>query len=102
MGGFDFHFSIDLDHPSLAGHFSGNPIVPGALILNHVIDASHQIYGEVSQIISVKFLQPLLPAVECTISYLPQGNNVAFEVISVSGIISKGVLKLSSPVVSVE
>lgn len=30
-------FKIPMDHPALADHFPGNPLVPGALILDHVL-----------------------------------------------------------------
>ena len=30
---------IAADHPSLAGHFPGNPIVPGVVILEEVVRA---------------------------------------------------------------
>ena len=55
-------FKINADHPCLAGHFPGNPIVPGVVVLDEI---SHAILGKynVHKIIgfsSVKFLQPLL------------------------------------------
>jgi 3-hydroxymyristoyl/3-hydroxydecanoyl-(acyl carrier protein) dehydratase len=54
------HFAAD--HPSVAGHFPGYPIVPGALILDEVVMAiagtAHN--GHVV-IRTTKFLIPLLP-----------------------------------------
>jgi len=54
---------IPADHPSLAGHFPGNPIVPGVVILDEVVDAllqSGQARGLIG-IPSVKFTAPLRP-----------------------------------------
>lgn len=54
---------IPADHLSLAGHFPGNPIVPGVLILDEVVDALEQL-GESYQLqgfSSVKFSHPLRP-----------------------------------------
>ncbi|MEW8222446.1 MAG: hypothetical protein AB2729_08910 [Candidatus Thiodiazotropha taylori] len=54
---------IAKDHPCLAGHFPGNPIVPGTLILDRVIELlEHHLPGtSISEIITAKFMQPLLP-----------------------------------------
>ncbi|MCG7990108.1 MAG: hydroxymyristoyl-ACP dehydratase [Candidatus Thiodiazotropha lotti] len=51
------------DHPCLAGHFPGNPIVPGTLILDRVIELLEHHLPEfsINEIITAKFMQPLLP-----------------------------------------
>lgn len=56
-------FTIDADHPSLAGHFPGRPIVPGVVILERVIAAIEAVHAPLAtlRLPQVKFLQPLLP-----------------------------------------
>lgn len=57
------HFVVEADHPCLPGHFPGRPLVPGVVILEHVIaaiEAGHGRLGAV-RLPQVKFLQPLLP-----------------------------------------
>jgi 3-hydroxyacyl-[acyl-carrier-protein] dehydratase len=56
-------FSIPADHPCLPGHFPGQPIVPGVVVLDRVlaaIEAQHGALGPL-RMPQVKFLQPLLP-----------------------------------------
>ena len=54
---------IRADHPSLAGHFPGEPIVPGVVILDEVADAvaKWRKYCQVTGIRAVKFMLPLKP-----------------------------------------
>ena len=54
---------IPADHPCLPGHFPGQPIVPGVVVLDRVlaaIEAQHGALGPL-RMPQVKFLQPLLP-----------------------------------------
>ncbi len=56
-------FTISADHPCLPGHFPGQPIVPGVVVLDRVlaaIEAQHGALGAL-RMPQVKFLQPLLP-----------------------------------------
>ena len=53
---------IAADHPSLAGHFPGRPIVPGVVLLDHVLQAIQQHQRCALRAMPVvKFLQPVLP-----------------------------------------
>jgi 3-hydroxymyristoyl/3-hydroxydecanoyl-(acyl carrier protein) dehydratase len=54
---------IPAAHPSLAGHFPGNPVVPGVVLLAEVLDALAAWIPEfrVAGFRTVKFLRPLPP-----------------------------------------
>ncbi len=60
---FEVRRVIATDHPALAGHFPGNPIVPGVLILDEVLQAAEQWRGKLrlQRVVSVKFASPLKP-----------------------------------------
>ena len=57
------HGVIAADHPALAGHFPGNPVVPGVVVLEQVLQLAQQLPPDmpVRGVDGVKFLQPLLP-----------------------------------------
>jgi 3-hydroxymyristoyl/3-hydroxydecanoyl-(acyl carrier protein) dehydratase len=54
-------------HPSLAGHFPGQPVYPGVVLLGEVLEAALSIdsladwLGAAPRIDNVKFLSPLMP-----------------------------------------
>jgi 3-hydroxymyristoyl/3-hydroxydecanoyl-(acyl carrier protein) dehydratase len=56
-------FAVDAAHPSLPGHFPGNAIVPGVVLLEHVVEAIERVHGPLAtlRLPQVKFLRPLLP-----------------------------------------
>ncbi len=57
------HFSIAPDHPSLAGHFPGRPIVPGVVVLERALALllRDRPGHRVAALDEVKFLAPVLP-----------------------------------------
>ena len=67
-------FTIPHDHPCLPGHFPGQPIVPGVLVLDHVLAAIETRHGALGRLRmpQVKFAQPLLPGEEARIELEPQ------------------------------
>jgi len=60
---------IDAEHPSLAGHFPGNPVVPGVVLLDSVAQAlEREDAVTFARIRVVKFHAPLLPQQDAEIS----------------------------------
>lgn len=90
------------DHPSAAGHFPGNPIVPGALILDQVVAAiTADTSAPVAAIRSAKFLLPVRPGESLTLRWsLADAGVATFRCeLAGGGVAVSGVLELalSSP-----
>ena len=66
---FEVRRSIGVNHPSLPGHFPGEPIVPGVVILDEILAAVSEwrAHCRATVIQSVKFLWPLKPEQPFTI-----------------------------------
>jgi 3-hydroxymyristoyl/3-hydroxydecanoyl-(acyl carrier protein) dehydratase len=78
---FEVRRVVRADHPTLPGHFPGEPIVPGVVILDEVLAALKE-WRENSQLTgirTVKFLAPLKPEQPFTIC-LSTDNERAAEV----------------------
>ena len=55
---------VPADHPCLAGHFPGNPVVPAVVLLEQVLTALQLWRGrhwQLRRLLAAKFVQPLLP-----------------------------------------
>jgi 3-hydroxymyristoyl/3-hydroxydecanoyl-(acyl carrier protein) dehydratase len=72
--------SIAVDHPALAGHFPGNPIVPGVVLLDEITDVvatelgADYTSGQMT-IRSAKFLRPVRPGDKLQIELTPGAKN---------------------------
>ena len=90
-----FDLCIAPDHPSLAGHFPGRPVVPGVVILDLVGAHAHALLGadrRLSRIPQVKFLAPLLPGETASIELdadASQGR-VRFRVLRAGALLASG------------
>lgn len=72
---------IPASHPSLPGHFPGQPVVPGVVILDEVLAAACAQFGPLRLLVvpQVKFLSPLLPEQEFTITLTGALPRLGFE-----------------------
>ena len=62
---------IGRNHPAIAGHFPGHPVVPGVVVLDEVIESLQEQYGRSLTIFglpSVKLSSPLYPDEALTIT----------------------------------
>jgi len=64
-------FCVSADHPCLPGHFLGGPIVPGVVLLDEAFalilaaNPGQSVIG----LPSVKFVRPVLPAQQVSVSW---------------------------------
>ena len=87
---------IDPAHPSLPGHFPGQPVVPGVVMLDEVIAAISEWRGQVfvpAAFPSVKFLVPLLPGEKFTIRLQEQDGRIDFECMRETQVLLRGVVR---------
>lgn len=77
---FERTLTIAHDHPALAGHFPGHPVVPGVLVLDEVIETLRIRYGQtlvVTELPAVKLLSPLKPEESLNIMIEPEDAQTA-------------------------
>jgi 3-hydroxyacyl-[acyl-carrier-protein] dehydratase len=90
-------FAIATDHPSLPGHFPGNPIVPGVLLLDEVVNAAERWLGRavnVRALPQVKFVQPLRPQEQARINLTLDAGTLKFTVQKEAAVIAQGSLQI--------
>jgi len=84
----------------LAGHFPGNPVVAGVLLLEAIIAAAESRLGHslsVARLPLVKFLSPLLPGQEARLELEFAGPQVEFTVMRGGAAVAKGRLVVDVP-----
>jgi 3-hydroxymyristoyl/3-hydroxydecanoyl-(acyl carrier protein) dehydratase len=83
--------SFPATHPVFAGHFPGQPIVPGVLLLDHVRLAIQNDSGRRCRGISTaKFHSPARPDEIMAVTYTVGDNSVSFEILNGSRKIADG------------
>ncbi|WP_240531094.1 AMP-binding enzyme [Variovorax boronicumulans] len=81
--------TVPVDHPVFAGHFPGQPLVPGALLLAEVMEVVRRVpalsarLGASPTLAAAKFLAPVRPGSTLSIELHPEagtGRGVRFDV----------------------
>ena len=88
--------SFPAGHPALPGHFPGNPIVPGALILGEVLRAAAR-QQRITGVAAAKFLAPLRPDTPFHIELSPVADGLDFVVAGDNGTFARGTLVYATP-----
>lgn len=66
--------SFSLDHPAAQGHFPGNPVIPGAVLLREVLRVVEEGAGvdlSSCRVASAKFFAPVRPGDRIAIEFSP-------------------------------
>lgn len=63
-------FTITSSHPALAGHFPGNPVVPGVVLLDCIkqIALKDNAIESITGVNNLKFMRPVLPEQQVDVS----------------------------------
>lgn len=91
-------WSLPPEHPVFHGHFPGNPIVPGVMLLEWVLDeVAHTLSRRPSQlrIREAKFFTPLAPAQLAELRCEMAERRCSFSVRCAAAPIARGVLEWS-------
>lgn len=95
--GFERMVTIGTDHPSLAGHFPGHPVVPGVVMLGEIMDAIRAMTKENIEFVgmpSAKFMSPLKPGEPLSIKLDQPGDGTTeFTCTTGSRLIASGSLR---------
>lgn len=95
--------NIAPDHPALAGHFPGAPVVPGVVILDAVVEAAERWRGQtlrIEGVQQVKFLAPLLPGRPARVLLEIDAQALRFRVQDAQRLLAAGVLSVDAGGVS--
>ncbi|MEN1941293.1 hypothetical protein WCE41_09160 [Luteimonas sp. MJ246] len=85
-------FVVEHDHLCLPGHFPGRPLVPGVVVLDHVLAAIDAAQGPLGalRLAQVKFASPLLPGEAAHVELAGEAPRWRFRVLRGDTLVASG------------
>ncbi len=95
-------FTVSASNPCFAGHFAGEPVLPGVAHLAVALEACRLLNPGLPALVAlqdVRFMRPLLPGDVCLVAITNDGAATArrFEIFSHGDAASRGVLVFAGP-----
>jgi 3-hydroxyacyl-[acyl-carrier-protein] dehydratase len=90
-------FVVPADHPSLPGHFPGRPIVPGVVLLDHVLALVAGPRSVIAALPSTKFIAAVAPGemIEVTADP-PRAGRIGFVATRAGRIVLRGTVDIAT------
>ncbi len=101
MAEAEFRWTFPADHPAFSGHFPGNPIVPGVVLLDRAILFAEKMIGRSQlkwQVGNSKFFSPVRPGEALTFVFQAKASgSISFNVRTADRDVASGSLKAPAP-----
>lgn len=87
------------DHPILGDHFPGHPIIPGALLLDAILDEVSAVHPDLGilGLREMKFLAPITTDLDAELRFEVIDTLMKFEVIQAGHLTAKGDFRICIP-----
>lgn len=82
------------DHPCLPGHFPGQPLVPGVVLLEHVAKALRNWRDQrLARVVEAKFMASLQPGEQAELVLDEKAGRIRFEISRDGQVLSRGLVE---------